>query len=308
MLKTAVIGYGSIGARHARILGNLSDSAVRIVSRRTLDRQPTYATIEQLLLHDSPGYLVVANETSAHLDTLIALHHHRFTGRILVEKPLFQHASDAHKVQGLDMSNIRVAYNFRYHPVLKKMKELIAGETVIQTHIFTAQYLPSWRPSTDYSASYSASKQKGGGVIRDLSHELDYLLWLFGDWHSLTASGGKISNLNIDSDDHFSAIYHMKSGAHVMLHINYLDRIPKRQIIINTNHQTISADLIAGTVQTPNQHWSLATERDDIYRLQHLDCMQAQPQHACTFEEAMEVMRLIEAMEQSSDNREWIYK
>ena len=38
----------------------------------------------------------------------------------------------------------------------------------------------NWRPKQDYHTSYSAYKNKGGGVLLDLSHELDYATWIFG--------------------------------------------------------------------------------------------------------------------------------
>ena len=35
---------------------------------------------------------------------------------------------------------------------------------------------------SNYLKSYSASKSKGGGVLLDLSHEIDYINWLFGSF------------------------------------------------------------------------------------------------------------------------------
>ena len=45
----------------------------------------------------------------------------------------------------------------------------------------TSSYLPSWRKTVDYTKSYSAFPNRGGGVLLDLSHEIDYLKWLFKD-------------------------------------------------------------------------------------------------------------------------------
>jgi len=43
--------------------------------------------------------------------------------------------------------------------------------------------------------SYSASKKRGGGVALDLSHEIDYMRFLFGDPHSSKVVKAKVSNL-----------------------------------------------------------------------------------------------------------------
>ena len=44
------------------------------------------------------------------------------------------------------------------------------------------QYLPDWRPGTDYKSGVSAQKDLGGGALLELSHELDYLQWFFGNF------------------------------------------------------------------------------------------------------------------------------
>jgi len=61
--------------------------------------------------------------------------------------------------------------------------------------------LPDWRPWQDYSQSYSAKKELGGGVVLDLIHELDYSYWLFGEFYELKSFTGKVSNLKIETND-----------------------------------------------------------------------------------------------------------
>ena len=58
-----------------------------------------------------------------------------------------------------------------------------------------------FRVKSNYLKSYSASKSKGGGVLLDLSHEIDYINWLFGSFDVDYVFNGKISNLPISSDD-----------------------------------------------------------------------------------------------------------
>ena len=42
------------------------------------------------------------------------------------------------------------------------------------------QNLMYWRKDRDYRSSVTANRNLGGGVLLELSHELDYLSWIFG--------------------------------------------------------------------------------------------------------------------------------
>ena len=42
-------------------------------------------------------------------------------------------------------------------------------------------YLPSWHPWEDYGLSYAARKDLGGGALRTLDHEIDFLELVPGD-------------------------------------------------------------------------------------------------------------------------------
>ena len=144
---------------------------------------------------------VVTQKKGEFVDLFAELAAAGYAGRVLVEKPLFGRSLS---VPLNSFQSLSVAYNLRFHPLIQRLQDLLVGETVISVQAYVGQYLPDWRPDTDYRYSYSAKVAEGGGALRDLSHELDYLGWLFGAWSAVTAFGGHLSLLEIDSDDLFN--------------------------------------------------------------------------------------------------------
>ena len=197
--RALVVGYGSIGQRHARRLASLGCD-VGVCSRRDVNAQPLFSTLTHALAEFAPDYVVLASQTDEHAGNLQDLASAGFTGSVLVEKPLFDHPSPLpdHRFAALN-----VAYNLRLHPLIVRLRETLVGQKICSFQVYVGQYLPTWRPGTDYRQSYSASKSQGGGVLRDLSHDLDYTTWMLGGWRHLTAQGGHVSDLEITSDDCF---------------------------------------------------------------------------------------------------------
>lgn len=302
-MKALVIGYGSIGQRHAHLLTELG-CQVAVLSRRSIEFSPCYSGLSEALVHWQPDYVVVANRTSEHYQTIEKLVNIGFQGRVLVEKPLCVQASElsAHK-----FSKVAVAYNLRCHPVLSRLKTFLKNSAkLVTSNIYVGSYLPAWRPNTDYRKSYSAKKSEGGGVLRDLSHELDYVLWLFGPWRRLTAIGGHLSTLEIDSDDVYSLLMETERCHLVSIHMNYLDRIPRREISVNTDHHTVRIDLIKNTLEVDGVQEAFNVARDDTYRMQHQAMLNGNVKDLCTLGEAMETLFTIEAAEQAARLHIWI--
>jgi predicted dehydrogenase len=65
----------------------------------------------------------------------------------------------------------------------------------------TGQHLETWRPGSDYRLGVSARRELGGGVLLELSHELDYLRWIFGDIDWVSAWMGRQSTMEINVED-----------------------------------------------------------------------------------------------------------
>jgi len=87
-----------------------------------------------------------------------------------------------------------------------------------------------------------------GGVGGDLIHEWDYLYWLFGPPVQVRGYAGKVSCLDIDSDDVAIYIASYKKMT-VELHLDYFGRFPVRQLELLTENDTIIADLIRNEIR-----------------------------------------------------------
>ena len=303
MPTALVVGLGSIGERHARLLGDLG-LEVAVVSRHgARAKAASFPALENALPEVSPDYVVVANETAAHRPTLAALAAAGFAGRVLVEKPLFDRLAGVPEHR---FAASFVGYNLRFHPVLQELARMLPDERAISAHLYVGQYLPDWRPGRDYRETASASRQAGGGVLRDLSHELDYLTWLFGRCERVAALGGRFSTLEIDSDDVQGLLLAFERCPVVTAQLNYLDRRGTRNLIVNTGQRTITADLIRSTLTIGSEEKAFPLGRDDTYLAQHRRILSNAHDGLCTLGEGAAVLELIAAAEAAAATGQWV--
>ncbi len=303
--KTLVVGFGSIGSRHARVLAELGCSPA-VVSRRDVDWPLRYATLPEALAHEQPEYVVIADRTSEHQATLELLATSGYDKQVLVEKPLF---ASLRPLPSHAFADAFVAYNFRFHPALARLQMLIQNERVLSAQVYVGQYLPDWRPGTDYRRSYSSRVSQGGGVLRDLSHELDYVRWLFGEWTRLAALGGRLSDLEIETDDLYGILLQTERCPVVTVQMNYLDRVGRRQVVVNTAAQTFTVDLISGAVRVDDlPAEDCAVARDFTYRAQHQAVLFGPKGPLATLDDGLEVLRMIQAAEQAVADGAWIHR
>lgn len=301
---TLVVGYGSIGARHVRLLSELG-CRTAVVSRRAIAGFPVYTDLARALDAERPDYVVVANETVLHLDTLDALAGHGYTGTVLVEKPLSHRAGP---LPPYPFSKVFVGYNLRFHPVAQALARALADQTVLSVQAYVGQYLPDWRPGIDYRQSYSAHQAAGGGVLRDLSHEIDLMTWLFGAWRRLGALGGRLGPLEIDSDDCWGLLIALDRCPIATVHLNYLHRPVRRQLVVDTARHSFVADLIAGTLVRDGEVRRFEVGRDDTYRAQHRAVLDGAADDLCPLAQGFAAVEMIAAVEIAARNGNWVQR
>ncbi len=307
-MTSLVVGGGSIGQRHARVLSEIGDrTKVVFVSNRTDLAYVSHPTISEAFEHHNIDYVVVANETARHRHAVDDLVVANYRGPVLIEKPAALGSDD------LDLSNflrVGVAYNLRFHPLLQNLKNRLDGEKILSVEAYAGQALETWRPERSVAEQYSAHQSRGGGVLRDLSHELDYLAWMCGRTLGVFALGGRIANVTVDSDDSWSIVARTEHVSQLALQLNYLDRPGSRFIRIVTQEKTFHADILAGTLSVSSSSntrlESFPIDRDETYRHMHLDMMTESPTSVTTLAEARDIDNLILGIERSAREGRWV--
>lgn len=302
-MKALVVGFGSIGARHARVLEEMGWE-VAVVSRRSGAARREYGDLATAVPDFSPDYVVIANETAAHRGSVEELASTAFSGTVLVEKPLFDQPAP---VPAHHFRSAFVAYNLRFHPLTEKLRAFATSHRVHAADVYVGQHLASWRPGTNYATSYSAWRARGGGVLRDLSHEIDYVRWVLGPIAELTADGGHLSTLVGDSDDVFSLLARTAAGAVAAVHLNYLDRNPRRTVTLLASEGSITVDYVPGRVDVDGKSEVVTVDRDATYRAMHQAAVLGRVSALATFDDGMAVLGLISAAERAAEGRMWIH-
>lgn len=300
--RALVVGLGSIGSRHLRILRELGIRTA-VVSRHHEEAKELYRDLPSALGSFRPDYVVVANATAEHGETLRLLESQGYCGPVLVEKPLF---SELQSMWSRPFAELRVAYNLRFHPALRELFRRIEGERIICVQAYVGQFLPTWRPSKDYRDTYSARKADGGGALRDLSHELDFLQWLFGGWVRLTSIGGRFGDLEIDSDDCWLIMMQTIRGTAVTVQLNYLDRTTRREMLVVGARHSYRVDLVSSVLEVDGVVEHFEVDRDHTYRAQHLAAISDRWDELCSFEQGIHVMETISAVERAAESEEWV--
>ena len=301
--RALVVGQGSIGRRHAGWLAALGLD-VAAVSARGAAAGARFTDLAAGLAGHRPDHVVVANETGAHGTTLRALAQAGFAGSVLVEKPLVAGTGELGAVGALP--RLHVAYQLRFLPVIAALRCALAGERVLTASFRVGQHLDAWRPGRATRDAYSAWRQRGGGALRDLSHELDLALWLLGPWRRVAALGGRLAEVTADADDSWAILLESASGAAATLQLDLLDRPGERRIALQTPTRTLRADLLAGRLMIDDRGEDHVAAPDSSHLAMHRAVLGAGPGEPCTASEGIAVVGLIDAIERAAAQRGWV--
>lgn len=254
-----LIGMGSIGERH---LGNLAilfpestilvcTSSGRSLATMSLPANATVLSNPNAILAKRPDWVVVASPASLHIQ-----HSLPFISAgipVLVEKPISDSLESAvalQKAVAKYSTPVAIGYCLRYKPDAIAVKEFLAQGVlgrIYNVSIEVGQFLPHWRDK-DYRSSVSANKKLGGGALLELSHEIDYLLWLFGDVKLTFAQLRTGSELDLTVEEIVDAVFQLGDSALASLHLDLLQKSPSRKCKIIAERGNLEWDLLAHSV------------------------------------------------------------
>ncbi|HXF84734.1 MAG TPA: Gfo/Idh/MocA family oxidoreductase [Anaerolineales bacterium] len=332
-MKFLIAGLGSIGRRHFRNLIALGEKDIVLLRTRKatlpddeLAGYPVETDVYEALEKHKPDAVIVANPTALHLD--VAIPAAEAGCHLLLEKPVSDSLDRLDLLQQAAQksgSKILVGFQFRFHPTLNKARELIQQSAlgqILTVHAHWGEYLPQWHPWEDYRQSYAARADLGGGVIRTLTHPLDYLRYLIGKVEALWSFNGHISPLELDVEDIAEIGLKFSNGAIGGVHLNYVQRPPVHRLEIVGTNGTLRWDQADGTLHffkmlTPFGSYSdpapsprIETfslpegfERNHLFvsQMRHfIEMVRGEAEPVCTLEDGIMALRLALAARQSS--------
>lgn len=232
-MKALVLGCGSIGLRHIGHLRKLGLSEIEAVDPSAPARERALAQhgvrVEEdpdRALQRRPDIVLVCTPAATHLS--MALKALESGAHVFVEKPL---STGLEGTEALlerarrDGRVVQVGYQLRFHPAMRQAKRILESGrlgTVLTADAEFGLDLEKWWPGRDYRTSYMAQEEQGGGLLLDVSHEIDLMIWFLGGVREVFAYGGKFSRLRIPGFDVVKILMKMKAGPLVSLHMDCL--------------------------------------------------------------------------------------
>ncbi len=318
-LSLVLVGCGSIGKRHARILAALGVKTLyafdvdRDQQASLVDLTPGVQGLGSLEegLSKRPDAVFVLTPPRLHIPqavTAIEAGCHVF-----LEKPL----SDS--LEGVDQlaavakrsgRKVMVGLCFRYHPALMEARRLLHSGAVgrlVSIRALFGEHLPEVRP--DYRNLFSA-RYLGA---YDLMHDVDLAIWFAGQpVRSVSALHGTYSDIGIEAPDVVEILMGFEDRCMASIHLDFFQRPRRRQIELIGTEGVILVEFASwdrymlAVYAAKKAAWDTRTEptaRDDMFRAEDLEFLRAIAEDrpiACTIDEAAKSLRVImDAQEQS---------
>lgn len=267
MNKTiGIIGLGSISKRHVKNIKNLYPTHdISCLSSRN-NSSSNYEDIFldcyfcnnlKDLISRNPLFVIISCPSNEHLKFSKELIQKGIP--ILIEKPISSNYEDAKLIYDLAIKNnvkTQVGYCLRYLSstkyILNHLKDHIK-DSLLSVYVNCSSYLPDWRDK-NWKNSVSANKSLGGGVLLELSHEIDLLLLLFDNIYLNWSHIGASNSLALDVEESASAVFLTQNKNPIYVDLNFCQKVSKRIMEFNTIDFVIKWDILRNTITKYSQN------------------------------------------------------
>ncbi len=287
--RIAVVGLGSIGLRHARLLKEQKNIIVELVesnpdvleaAQEKLGRLSTHKTFEEML-KTKPDMVVIATPHSLHASqTIQALY---AGSHVLCEKPMSDNLIDAIKMREAAESSgrlLNIGFHLHFHPGLVMLKKIVEQKilgTILHAHAKVGTYITLVNSVSRYQTAQE------GALFYDYTHQPDILFWLLREKpKAVYASALQGGVLDFSSNPNLAVITCEYDRPLISsIHLNYVQmpEIHEYEIVGDKGWAILDANL--GVLRTgirensSTQIESFSIDRDDMYRAEHKVFLQA---------------------------------
>jgi predicted dehydrogenase len=320
-----ILGSGSVGRRHARNLAELGCRISAMDPRADRLRQiagevrvehcaETVDEALQVFGSELDG-AVIASPPHVHVDQALAALAAGLP--VLLEKPVCPGLADAERLaeaEATSNAGLLLGYTWRWWPPLADVRKRLAEGavgTLRHVRFVMSAHLADWHPWERYQDFFMARSDQGGGALLDESHWVDLALWFFGMPANVTADIGKVSDLDIDTDDNVDMLLRYHSGLRVSIHLDLYGRPHDKSIRFSGESGSIlwTADpnrvSVAREASGPWHHTDYTCERNDMFAgvaAEFLSVLEGSAVETCTLGDGVAVLRVLEAVRHSSSD------
>ena len=281
--RVVVVGVGSIGLRHARLLCKRHDVEVELLdshesvamkASKELGNIPIHSSFE-IMLQSNPDIVFIATPTSIHSNQAIqAL---EAGSHVFCEKPMCDSITDAEKIKkAADKAKkiFNVGFHLHFHPGLLKLKKLLAHGilgTILNVHAKVGTYI------TLVNSKSRHQQEKEGALVWDYAHQPDILYWLLDKIPtSVYAAGIQAGKLELSSNPNLiNTIYRYDDSLIASVHLNYVQMPERHEYEIIGDKGWAILDLMDGLLRIGTREDSkiktenFVVDRDDVFRKEH---------------------------------------
>ncbi len=279
--RVVIVGLGSIGRRHARLLKERDDTTIEGVEPNTdslaeckdkLGDFTSYTSFDAML-KSAPEIVLIATPFQLHAEqTVKALD----AGcHVLCEKPMSDSLDDAKKMKAAADKNKRIlniGFNLHFSPCLQKLKACICRGTlgkILHAHVRVGAYQTLTCSQSRYQSDFE------GALIFDYAHQPDILYWLLNEIPSTVFAGGlQAGNFELTSNPNFIDILSLyKTPLMTTIHLNYAQSPVRHEYEIVGDkgwaRLDVNESVLKLVVRSDVKTESIPHERDKLYRDEH---------------------------------------
>jgi predicted dehydrogenase len=311
-LSVLVVGCGSIGKRHARVLQSLDVRDLRACDPVAEQRQSLAADAPGVRLYDSyeagladrPDAVLICTPPKMHIPQ--AEQAIRAGCHVLTEKPLSDTLDGIDRLQSLADGcgkKVMVALCFRYHEGLRRAKDYLDSGRIgrlVSIRALMGEHLPDIR--ADYRSLYLA--QCNGAF--ELMHDLDLALWYANrPVKRLNCVFGSYSDIGIEAPDVAEFLLDFEDRCVATVHLDFFQQPRRRQMELIGTDGAIIVEFarwdrcVVSLWEASRKEWvheELATDRDDMFRVEDREFLEAVAEDrpiACTIAEGRKSLAVV---------------
>ena len=310
--RIVVVGCGSIGRRHARIIKDRPNIILELCEpdpanlAHALDEVgdvPTHTSFQDMLT-TKPEMIIIATPHFLHAEQSIAALSARI--HVLCEKPMSDSLENAERMWEVVKQSdavFSVGFTLHFYPAMRAIKDKIASGdlgTILHAHWHIGTYITLMNSVSRYQATTE------GALLLDYVHQPDLFFWWLGKHpravFAVGHQGGEqelqsnpnVMVMTIEYDDNLVAT----------IHLNYAQHPQRAYCEIIGDKQSLFYDMMSGEIQTSDYDTEtvnvrdFAVNRDDLFVAEHqafIDAVDGKRSPESPADEAIVSMRIVEA-------------